>query len=63
MTKLLQHFFFFSTISCISISAFVSLIDVPVGIASFALGLKIYAITSEIKEYKSIIEKKRKNIN
>ena len=44
---------------CISISAFASLLGIPVGITSFAIGLKIYAITAGIK-YKSIIKKKKK---
>ena len=45
---------------CVSISAFVSLIAIPVGIASFATGLKICAITARIRKYKSIIKKKKK---
>ena len=44
---------------CISISAFASLLGISVGITSFAIGLKIYAITAGIK-YKSIIKKKKK---
>ena len=44
---------------CISVSAFASLLGIPVGITSFAIGLKIYAITAGIK-YKSIIKKKKK---
>ena len=44
---------------CISISAFASLLGIPVGITSFAIGLKIYAITAGIK-YNSIIKKKKK---
>ena len=34
---------------CISISAFASLIGIPIGIMSSAIGLKISAITAEIK--------------
>ena len=50
-----------STVSgCVSVSAFASLVCVPVGIASFAVGIKICAITAEIKKYNSIIKKKRK---
>ena len=49
-----------STITaCILISAFASLVCVPVGITSSAVGLKICAITSGIKKYKSIINKKK----
>ena len=45
----------------VSISAFASLVGVPVGISSFALGLKICALIAGIKKYKLIIKKKRKN--
>ena len=45
---------------CVSISAFASLIGIPVGISSSAIGLKIYAITAGIKKYKTIIKKKKK---
>ena len=54
-------FFFVSTVSvCASIFAFTSLVGVPVGIASSAVGLKICAVTARIKVYKSTIMKKRK---
>ena len=46
---------------CVSISAFASLVYVPVGITSSAVGIKSCAITAGIKKYKSIIKKKRKN--
>ena len=46
---------------CVSISAFTSLIPLPLGITSSAVGLKICAITGGIKKYKSIIKKKKKN--
>ena len=50
-----------STITgCISISVFASLIGVPIGIKSSAIGLKICAITAGVKKYKSIIKKKKK---
>ena len=45
---------------CISISAFVSLVGIPIGITSSAIGLKICAITAWIKKYKSIIKKNKK---
>ena len=35
---------------CLSISAFASLVGIPIAIASFAVGLKICAITAEIKK-------------
>ena len=41
----------------VSISAIVA---IPVGIASSAVGIKIRAITAEIKKYKSVIKKKKK---
>ena len=50
-----------STITAsISISAFSSLIGIPIGITGSAIGLKICAITTGIKKYKSIIKKKKK---
>ena len=48
---------------CISISAFASLVCVPVGITSSAVGINICAIIVGIKMYKSIINKKRKKHN
>ena len=44
----------------VSISAFASLVCVPVGITSSAVGIKIFAIPAGIKKYKSIIKKKKK---
>ena len=50
-----------STITgCISISAFASLVGIPIRIASSTIGLNICVITAGIKKYKSIIKKKRK---
>ena len=45
---------------CVSVSAFTLLVAIPVVITSSAVGLKICAITSGIKKYKSIIKKKKK---
>ena len=58
----IEHFLILaSTITgCVSISAFASLIGIPIGITSSAIGLKICAITAGIKKYKSIIKKKKK---
>ena len=58
----IKHFLILaSTITgCNSISAFASLIGILIGIMSFAIGLKICAITAEIKTYKSMINKKKK---
>ena len=58
------HFIFISAVSgSVSISAFASLVGAPVGITSFAVGLKICAVTAGIKKYESIIKKKRKKHN
>ena len=48
-----------TVIGCVSISAFVSLVFVPVGITNSAVGTKICEITARIKKYKSIIKKKK----
>ena len=51
-----------STITgCVSLSAFTSLVGIPIGTTSSAIGLKICAITAAINKYKSIINKKKKN--
>ena len=57
----IEHFLILaSTITgCISISAFASLIRIPIGIASSAIGLKICAMAAGIKKYKSVIKKKK----
>ena len=39
-----------------SISAFASLVGIPIGIMSSAVGLKIFVITAGIKKHKSIIK-------
>ena len=49
----------FTITGCISISAFTSLISIPIGVTSSTIELKIYAITLGIKKYKSIIKKKK----
>ena len=46
--------------ACVSISAFASLVCVPVGIKRSALGIAICAITTRIKKYKSNIKRKEK---
>ena len=45
---------------CVSISVFILLVGIPVGIISSAVGLKICATNVGIKRYKSISKKKRK---
>ena len=44
----------------VSISVYASLVGIPIGITSSAIGLKIFVITAAIKEYKLIIKKKKK---
>ena len=44
----------------VSISAFAALVGIPVGVGSFAVGIKICAITAVKKKYKSIVKKKKK---
>ena len=58
----IDHFFLLtSTITrCVSISAFDTLIGIPIGITSSVIGLKICAITAETKNCMSIIKKKKK---
>ena len=48
-------------IGCNLISAFASLVCVPLGFTSSAVGLNICAIIAGIKRYKSIIKEKKKN--
>ena len=57
----MQHLVILNSIitRCISISAFASLIGIPIKIMSSAIGLKICAITARIKKYKSVITIKK----
>ena len=50
-----------ATIGCVYISAFASLVSIQLEILSSAVGTTTCAITAEIKTYKSIIKKKKKN--
>ena len=58
----IEHFLILgSTVTgCVSISVFASLVGIPIGITSSAIGLKIFVITAAIKKYKLIIKKKKK---
>ena len=50
-----------STITgCVSISAFSSLVGIPIGIVRSIIGLKVCVITAGIKKFNSIIKKKKK---
>ena len=48
---------------CVFMSVFASLVAIPLGVTSFAVGLKIWVITAGIKKYNSIIKKKKKKQN
>ena len=54
----IEHFFILAStiIGWVSMSAFASLIGMPIGITTFVIGLKVCAITTEIKKYKSMIK-------
>ena len=55
-------FIFISRVTrCVSISAFTSLVAIPLGIMSSATELKNCTITTRIKNYKSIIKKKKEH--
>ena len=58
----IEHFLILaSTINgCISISTFASLCGIPKEFTSSAIKLKIYAITAEVKMYKTITKRKKK---
>ena len=60
-----EHFLILaSTVTgCVSIATFTSLVAVPVCITNSPVKLKIYAVTTGIKKYKSIIKKKKKKHN
>ena len=61
----IEHIFILASAitGCLSISAFTSIVGIPLEITSSAIGSKICAITAGIKEYKSIIKKKKKKHN
>ena len=63
--KYIEHslIIIFRIAGCVSISAFASLVVIPIGITSSAIRLKVCVITAGIKKYKSISKKKRKKHN
>ena len=60
----IEHFLILASriTGCVSISAFALLVGIPIGITSSAIGLKICAITAGIKNYKSIIKKRKRSM-
>ena len=58
----IEHFLIWASAvtGCISIFAFASLLGIPIGTTSPAIGLKNFVITAGIKKYMSIIKKKKK---
>ena len=55
-----KHKKIYSGLNYVSVSDFASLVGIPVGITSSAVGLKICVLTAGIKKYKSKIKKKKK---
>ena len=51
-----------TTTGWVTISAFASLVGIPIGIASSTKWIKICLITAGIKNYKAIIKKKRRRM-
>ena len=49
--------------ACVSISVFVSLLGISIGIKSLVMRLKIFEITLGIRRYRSIIEQKEEKEN
>ena len=60
--KQIEHIFILvsSVSGCFSISAFPSLLGIPIEITSLTIRLKTYEITAEINKYKLIVKKKKK---
>ena len=60
----IEHFLILGSIvtGCVSISAFASLVGIPIGIASSAIGLKFFVLTAAIKKYKLIIRKRKRSL-
>ena len=52
----------FVVTGCVSISLFAYFLGIAIGIMGSAMGLQIHAITKGIKNYKSIIRKKKKDM-
>ena len=61
----IEHFLILGSTNtgCISVSAFASLVVIPIRSTSSAINFKIFVITAGIKKFKPIIKKKKKNKN
>ena len=59
ISKLYWTLSYFTITGCIWISDLASLLCIPRGITSSAVGLKVFIIAAEIKEYKSVTKKKK----
>ena len=57
----IEHFLILASAvtGCISVSVFASLLCIPIGITSSEVGLKLCVMTEGIKNYDSIIKKKK----
>ena len=51
-----------SVTGCFSISAFTSLVCIPIGLTSFAVGLKICVITAGIAARSHLLRKRKRNM-
>ena len=58
----IEHFLVLASAAtgCIAIFTFASLLGIAIGVTSFATGLKICAIATGVRKYKSIMKKKEK---
>ena len=63
--NLIEHLLILASVvtGCVSITTFVSLVDIPKGIVSSTVGLKSCTITAGIEKYNLIIKKKKKKQN
>ena len=63
--NLIEHLLILASVvtGCVSITTFVSLVDILKGIVSSTVGLKSCTITGGIEKYNLIIKKKKKKQN
>ena len=60
----MEHFLnlVFAVTGCITISAFASLVDISTGTTSSTIELNVCVIAARIKQYKSIVKKKKHEV-